>query len=274
MTGKFAGWLLVSDFDDTLRSEGSAGPISPADREALERFMDGGGRFTIATGRDLCSYLSIREFFPHNAPVIVSNGAVIADRDGTVLRESLLPESSRQMLPAVLAAFPDAGAEIHRGSRAFVVRRTAAVEEHLGRMGKLIREQPVESVPGDWNKIVLVFPGSLSGRSDRAHAAAAWINEGGFHCTAVPSGSLVDVVRAGCDKGEGVALLCRMLGVERPRLAAVGDSWNDLPLLRAAGHAFAPRGAAAEVANAPGVQTLGSCGECLRDVVETLEKLL
>ena len=25
--GKFTGWLLVADFDDTLRPEGAAGPI-------------------------------------------------------------------------------------------------------------------------------------------------------------------------------------------------------------------------------------------------------
>lgn len=271
MAGKFEGWLLVSDFDDTLRPGGESGTLTPEDREALERFMAGGGRFTVATGRDLCSWLSIRGIVPHNAPAIVSNGALIAEGAGEILWESVLPESKRKDLAAMLAKFPEAGAELHRGQEVYVVRRTPAVEEHLRRMGAPVRETDPAKVPEPWNKIVLLFPGSFSGYSGEAHAAAAWVNEQLRGYTATPSGALTDVVRGGSDKGAGLKVLCELLGIDPGHLAAVGDSWNDLPLLRAARFAFAPAGAAAEVTKEPDVLTLGPCGACLRDAVAWLE---
>jgi len=55
--GKFDGVLLASDFDNTLlntetaRRTGAEVPeVSRRNREALEYFMAGGGRFAIATG--------------------------------------------------------------------------------------------------------------------------------------------------------------------------------------------------------------------------------
>lgn len=56
--GKFEGYLLVADFDDTFCPEHGA-PVPEENRRAAQHFMDEGGLFTIATGRDVRSYYSI-----------------------------------------------------------------------------------------------------------------------------------------------------------------------------------------------------------------------
>ena len=66
--GKFTGWLLVADFDDTLRPEGEHGAVPEENRRAAEEFMAEGGLFTIATGRDPRSFLHIRPHLTLNAP--------------------------------------------------------------------------------------------------------------------------------------------------------------------------------------------------------------
>ena len=84
--GKFDGVLLASDFDNTLlntetaRRTGAEVPeVSRRNREALEYFMAGGGRFAIATGRALAAFIKFADQVPMNAPGIVCNGAALYD---------------------------------------------------------------------------------------------------------------------------------------------------------------------------------------------------
>ena len=45
----------------------------------------------------------------------------------------------------------------------------------------------------------------------------------------------VDFTQSGVDKGSGIARMGEMLGVDPANMACVGDSYNDLPMLRACG---------------------------------------
>ena len=49
----------------------------------------------------------------------------------------------------------------------------------------------------------------------------------------------VDFTRVGVDKGAAARALASMLGIEPGQMAAVGDSYNDLPMLRATGLSIA-----------------------------------
>ena len=75
--GKFEGVLLASDFDDTLVSSGCV--LSPGNRAALEYFTREGGRFTVSTGRAKRTFAPYVSSLPINAPVVLSNGAVLYD---------------------------------------------------------------------------------------------------------------------------------------------------------------------------------------------------
>ncbi len=203
--GKFEGYLLVTDFDDTFCPKHGA-PVPEENRRAARRFMDEGGLFTIATGRDVRSYYSIRDKFTVNAPLVLSNGAVIFDGEsGESWYESFLPFSCRNDLTAARDAFPGTGMEVHRGADVRVCGRNATLEEHLSRMGVPVSEADPGHILYPWTKAVLVAPDELRAESKTAHALCAWIEEqfpGRYE--AVPSGALVDVVAAGSDKGSGV----------------------------------------------------------------------
>ena len=270
--GKFEGYLLVTDFDDTFCPKHGA-PVPEENRRAARRFMDEGGLFTIATGRDVRSYYSIRDKFTVNAPLVLSNGAVIFDGEsGESWYESFLPFSCRNDLTAARDAFPGTGMEIHRGADVRVCGRNATLEEHLSRMGVPVSEADPGHILYPWTKVVLVAPDELRAESETAHALCAWIAAqfpGRYE--AVPSGALVDVVAAGSDKGSGVRRLAEFLDILPENIVCIGDGWNDIPMLRAAGRAFAPETALPEVLALPGVTKLGAPDRCVRDVINRLE---
>ena len=270
--GKFEGYLLVTDFDDTFCPEHGA-PVPEENRRAARRFMDEGGLFTIATGRDVRSYYSIRDKFTVNAPLVLSNGAVIFDGEsGESWYESFLPFSCRNDLTAARDAFPGTGMEVHRGADVRVCGSNATLEKHLSRMGVPVSEADPGHILYPWTKVVLVAPDEIRAESETAHALCAWIAAqfpGRYE--AVPSGALVDVVAAGSDKGSGVRRLADFLDILPENIVCIGDGWNDIPMLRAAGRAFAPETALPEVLALPGVTKLGAPDRCVRDVINRLE---
>ena len=47
--------------------------------------------------------------------------------------------------------------------------------------------------------------------------------------------SIVDILPAGCSKASALLLLAEMRGVALTEILAIGDNWNDVPMLRLAG---------------------------------------
>ena len=84
--GKFNGVLIASDYDNTLVYTENAlkglepmPDLLPENREAIEYFMAQGGVFSVATGRALPAFDTVREGLPMNGPTILFNGAAIYD---------------------------------------------------------------------------------------------------------------------------------------------------------------------------------------------------
>ena len=269
--GKYDGMLLVADFDNTLRPYGEE-TVPQENLDAAEEFMAEGGLFTIATGRNPRSFLSIRHLFRVNAPVILNNGGVIFDPEsGEDIYESFLPFSCRDDLRALLEHFPGTGAEIHRGVDIRVCARNDGVTEHLRQMGAEVYPAPMERVMFPWSALAVIAPGELDEENETAHRIAEWIHAswpGRYE--AVCSKAIVDITAPGSDKGTGVLRLAQLLDVEPEHLVCIGDGWNDISMLRAAGRAFVPAEAPEEIKCEPGITVLGSCRSCLREALSLL----
>ncbi|HEU0173243.1 MAG TPA: HAD family hydrolase [Blastocatellia bacterium] len=65
--------------------------------------------------------------------------------------------------------------------------------------------------------------------------------------TITKSIAAVDLTPHGVDKAFGLRKVCERLGIPLNQVAAIGDSWNDLPMLRLAGFSACPKNAVAEV---------------------------
>ena len=69
--------VILTDLDGTLFS--SSGQVSADDRAAIQEFIDGGGLFAVATGREPHNARMHLPGVPLNGPSIVLNGAAVYD---------------------------------------------------------------------------------------------------------------------------------------------------------------------------------------------------
>ncbi len=257
--GKFDGVLLATDYDDTLMPFGCHA-LSAGNLQAINYFCSEGGRFTLSTGRDLRSYQSIRPIVPVNAPVVLSNGAVIFDaQQENILYQCELPLDFRADLAKLMTCFPEIGIEVHRDDCIYVVRHNAGVQAHLDNIAAAVVPAELDTLPPVCTKIALIAPICFEetplSRAIAAYCAATWPQK----YEAALSHGILDLSPAGVHKGSGVLQLCELLQLSPSQLYCIGDNWNDLPMLRCCAQGFVPASARPELLQAPNLSVVPAC---------------
>lgn len=233
MKNKFSGYLLVSDMDATLLCSDHS--ISEKNRQAIEYFIENGGRFTVATGRMV---EAVRAYMPKlhiNAPAILHNGAKLYDysQEKTIF-EKPIEEDRKQAIKRVHNDFPDVGLEVYANEIVYVYRKCEETKRFLTRKYEVVYELPDEVWNEAWIKVLLIGERELLDKYEPIYREKY---DSGY---AVRSGEkYLDVVANGVSKGDGVTMLARKLGIEHGKIIAVGDNMNDISMLEAAGISYA-----------------------------------
>lgn len=109
----YQGKILLSDLDGTLLN--AKREVSPENLAAIKHFVENGGRFGVATGRDIENVLQLLSHVPINFFCIFSNGSVLFDKDKKeILAERTLdPDKLIPFLEKCIKERPDIGLQIH-----------------------------------------------------------------------------------------------------------------------------------------------------------------
>ena len=266
--GKFDGVLLVSDFDDTLY-----GPdlrVPPANVEAIDYFVKGGGTFTVATGRAHPTFAPHAQCVAINAPVILSNGSALYDfRAGRMVYETFLPDRVREDLQEVARAVPEIGFEAYHHDDVYVYQPNTVTWNHLTRANLTPTEIPIAQMPLPWSKVILQQRNEILLETQR-YMLQRWAE----HYEVIFSNAvLLELTRKGSNKGGMVAYLAHYLGMDPKKIYCVGDNQNDIPMLAISAIPFAPSNCAQEVKDW-GARILCSCEEgCVAQIVEILDTI-
>lgn len=281
--GKFAGMLLVSDYDNTFQYTESAlfgggadavPPPSERNIAAVNHWITEGGLFAIATGRALGAVCQQIRPLPINAPIIVDNGGSIYDlAEKRYILRTLLPDCALEDLAGVDAAFPGTSMELYLSDeRIHALHPTERNILHCKLTGmpfKAIGVLNAETIPVPLSKALFMaeMPRLLKLRAYMT--AHGW--EGRYEMI-FSSDHLMELTAKGADKG---AMARRLKQLTNSRaMICVGDHANDLPMLQSADRAFAPANAIEAVRTAPGVTVVCHCLDgAVADVVERLEAL-
>lgn len=251
MENIFRDILLVSDLDGTLI--GDAFQVPERNQKALRRFQQGGGRFAIATGRALDSAARYAELTYPNAPCIVLNGTMIYDfgRREVLWQHPLFP-GAKKYVEKIQRRFPQIGTEICTEQAIHVVQENQYIRNHLSHEHICHHTCSIDQVQGTWYKVFFAMD-------------SQWMPEiQGFVKTFshkevrfVPSSkNYYEMLPKDTDKGKALQKLTDLLGLRKENSYAVGDYYNDIELLSAAGMAVVPSNAPMEI------QKIADCVVC------------
>lgn len=228
--------LIALDLDGTVI--GADLVVRARVRESVIRAQAQGIAVTIVTGRMFAATRPFAQALGIAGPVVCYQGAAIFDAaSGAIVQQTPLAQDiTRQVLAKAKA--DGFHAQCYAQDRLYV----EANNEFTRKYTNLSQVEPIvvpslmtEFADRPTLKIVLV---------DEAERATAYtqtlktfLGERAYVTRSHPD--FVEVLDPGVDKGHALAFVAAHYGVAIDATLAVGDSWNDLPLLRAAGMGIA-----------------------------------
>ncbi len=242
----FDGVVLLSDVDGTLSTYDRK--IVPENIEAIRYFTANGGRFGVATGRTAHSAQKFLSELPINCPCLVVNGGGIYDfQTETMLYSCFLDHSAWRLVPPVIKQAPHVGIEINVDGVLHCVKYSSRSEQHVSYELNRFQLHTFDDIPPDSNWYKILFTGEPE-EIDLVEAICKQLVLPNAPYYVVRSEStLFEVLPREATKGKGVIRLSEILSVPIPQIYAIGDYYNDIELLSAAGCSAAVDGAPREV---------------------------
>jgi len=249
--------LIALDLDGTLLD--SRARISAGNAQAIAACHAAGVRVTLATGkllvsaRAMCAQLGLVE------PQITANGAALMGlAPERVLAVSPLPAPE---YPPVMQALRDCG--LPAAAYTPFAIYTPQYDPRLAAIVAIHEPQPIVTAEvvalpvAGGHPVIKILTVLDQGRRETAAVEAALSARFEPRLTVVRTSRLFfEFLAPGVSKGVALQRLAGLLGVEMSRVLAIGDSYNDLPLLAAAGLGVAMANAPAEVQAVAGAVTL------------------
>lgn len=260
-------YLLISDIDGTLVNTNKEVPQRNID--AIRRYQELGGRFTIATGRSPLSAVRIARKVGVNCPLVTNNGSILYDMEkGEVVRQRYLPDRFAEIVRRAAADFPHIGIQAYLDADIHMVVHNPVVEYQVAVEKVPFVESSLQRLPPRANK--LLFGGSHEELTELMAALEGYGLQGMYGL--FTEDCYYELLPQGVNKGSGAQVLAGYCGVTGGHVAAVGDYYNDVEMLKSV-----PLPAVA--ANAPddvkqyAAYVACHCDEgAVADVLERLEK--
>lgn len=227
--------LIVSDFDGTLRR--SEGGISEGNIRAVKEYIAAGGIFAFCTGRMLSSILPYAKKLGLSGLVAAYQGAVIADiESGEILRDVRIENGDAV---GICRYFQDLERHIHvyDGDNVYMNRDDEykrMYESICGVSGIVMGEDIASFVLKKNICPQKVLAMNAAEENARVYGAAAEKFKDRFDVTS-SSDFLVEVTSFDCNKGGALAFLSDYYCIPLDKTAAIGDNYNDIPMIRKAG---------------------------------------
>lgn len=247
--------LYVSDLDGTLLH--AEGVLSAYARETLNRMIDEGLLFTIATGRQLLSVQAILAGLNLRLPVIEKDGAFVSDlhTGEHYIRRDIRRETAVTILDTLLEAGQSPfinstdglidklcynSSAMNRGSKFYLELRqshgdprlsevdlkTAVLQNHTVGFIAIGKQDELDPI---LVQLLTQFPDELSGYVGAIHFHPGWYWLAIHHLDA--------------QKSHGIRAMQQMCGLQDTEVVVFGDQVNDLPMFATADRAYAMQNA-------------------------------
>ncbi len=235
MALKYQDILLVSDIDGTLNNKKMKLPDN--NRMAIRNFTDNDGNFTLCSGRNLESLAIHYKKLNIKTPAIFLNGAGIYDfgTDKLLKYNPITPEGEKIILD-VIKNNKSVQLTVFDYNKIFLCRRTCVYGLVISKLDGLTHSlcETVNDLPkSNWGKVTLfAFPGKI--KKLKSYFESEKLRNV-FDCF-LTSPFTLEIVSAGVNKGAAVETLTDILNINQENVFAIGDYYNDLPMLKTVSH--------------------------------------
>lgn len=236
MEKTFENWLVVSDIDGTLNNK--VRKLPQRNYDAIKKFTDLGGNFTLASGRLQSSLERNYNRITPNQPAVVLNGAGIYDYNKKeMLWRSPIGPNGREFVKKVAKDFSGIFKSVDIG--VYFDDYVYIVKNGLLSLGTMFFDKAhyecvksIDDVPKDgWMKVIFwsnpIVINQLKRYIDN--------NENPDANFMASSPWSMELLQKDTHKGVGIMKLADMLGIEKSHVAAIGDYYNDWDMLKTVG---------------------------------------
>ena len=236
---KFEGIYFFSDMDGTMITADFQLPQRNID--AIKYFVENGGHFALATGRGIHpNTLKAAENIAVNFPCIMLNGGLLYDlsTQTEINAEYLVQEEAIPLIKELVKEFADKySIAVWLNDHSIQLGMSSP---HMLKYGKGTME--------DINKPVMkiVIGHELGEQQQMVDFVMNRVSDEFYITTASPR--FVEVMPKGISKGWGLEWLINHYGLDRKKVIAMGDYYNDMSMLTVNGiRAFCPENAADDI---------------------------
>lgn len=229
--GSLKKHILYSDLDGTLI--GHDNEISTRNIEALCRFTQAGGRFSVATGRGVDLARPFVRQLPVNAPAILFNGAAVYDysREVFLHQVQLEPQLCGDLVKLSLEIYPEGCPEICGEGPLRLCNRSGVMDHYIGNENQdYIFAERQERYEGAFKMLVY---GEHSRLTEVEEEFRRRYGESLFVLT-YSADFYLEVLPFGATKGDALRWIEKNLDFPCEEIAAIGDFDNDIQMLQAA----------------------------------------
>lgn len=236
MEKTFENWLVVSDIDGTLNNKMRKLPRRNYD--AIKKFTDLGGNFTLASGRLQSSLGRNYNRITPNQPAVVLNGAGIYDyNQNKMIWRSTIGEKGQNFVRQIADEFDEIFKSVDIGvyfdDYVYIVK-SGLLSQGTMYFDKAKHEivKSIDDVPKDgWMKVIF-WSNPITMNKLRELVERLPNPDANFMSSSLWS---FEMLQKDTHKGVGIMKLADMLGIEKSHVAAIGDYYNDWDMLKTVG---------------------------------------
>ena len=263
---KFSKILISSDFDSTFFENGY---IPERNISATKYFMENGGAFTINTARPVNSLGSFMHLFTINAPASLSNGGVIYDyQKQQVLFVSYLPLLALTVAKEVYEKFDTVRIELFTLMNVGIARDLPILDEQIQNsrpQGEIVDiysfDEPITRI------VYLAEKETITQIADYVMKRS-----GGEYDEIRFNNNFYNVMPKGITKGGALIRIAGILDIPIENTYCIGDSYNDIGMMKAAGTSVCPQNAEQDLKNLSDIVVCDMMDGAVADLIEYIDR--
>lgn len=263
--------LLITDMDGTFLP--SSKVPSKKCLDAVRRFENAGGKFSLATGRAIQAATQYFDMVKVNCPIIMSNGGMVYDiYTKEQIYDVFLPKDTDKIVKEILADNPHVGCEVLTAGDVYVPAMTPMEHKH----NEICKVEPVICSVDDiqdrnWYKVLFAV------EPERMEELMSYVEAKGYSGVDFvrSSNEYYEILPKNISKGTALNELRKAYKMDDYTFVAAGDYNNDIELLQAADVSVCPSNAADDVKKIADIVFEESCEEdFIAAVIEYIFKKL